>query len=86
MPAWISSWTCDSGRFLFGDSPLFSSVCFYSAYLFVWKYISPVGDLLFFSFIEEINQSPKDKIAYVPLDPVSDYIYILDLNTRLRVG
>ena len=28
----------------------------------------------------------KDKIAYVPLDPISDYVYIADLNTRLHDG
>ena len=28
----------------------------------------------------------KDKISYVPLDPVADYVYLSDLNTRLRVG
>ena len=32
------------------------------------------------------HQSPKYKIDYVPLDPVSDYVYIADLNTRLCVG
>ena len=31
-------------------------------------------------------QSQKGKIAYVPLDLVYDYIYIAELNTRLRVG
>ena len=33
-----------------------------------------------------IKQSPKDKIEYVPLDPVADYVHILELNTRLRAG
>ena len=28
----------------------------------------------------------EEKNYYVPLDPVTDYIYIADLNTRLRVG
>ena len=46
----------------------------------------PVGDLLYFYFLGELHQSPKDKIAYVTLDPVSDYVYISDLNTRLLVG
>ena len=32
------------------------------------------------------QQSPKYKISYVPLDPVADYVYLLDLNTRLCVG
>ena len=33
-----------------------------------------------------LGNHQKDKIAYIPLDPVTDYIYIADLNTRLRVG
>ena len=28
----------------------------------------------------------KGQIAYVPLDPVTNYVHILDLNTRIRVG
>ena len=28
----------------------------------------------------------KDNISYVPLNPVAEYVYIADLNTRLRVG
>ena len=28
----------------------------------------------------------KYKIAYVPLDPLADYVYLSELNTRLRVG
>ena len=28
----------------------------------------------------------KGKIAYIPLDPVDNYVYIAYLNTRLRVG
>ena len=47
---------------------------------------SPVRGLLLFSFLGGIHQSPKDKIAYVPLYPVFDHVHILDLNTRLRVG
>ena len=39
---------------------------------------------------KELNKvainNQKDKIAYVPLYPVADYVYIVDLNTRLRVG
>ena len=31
-------------------------------------------------------QSPKDKIAYVPLDLVANYVYMAELNTRLHVG
>ena len=33
-----------------------------------------------------IYNHQKYKIAYVPLDPVADYVYIADLNTRLNVG
>ena len=46
----------------------------------------PVGILLCFSFLGELHQSPKYMIAYVPHDPVANYVYIVDLNTRLRVG
>ena len=28
----------------------------------------------------------KEKIAYVPLEPVADYTYIADLILELRVG
>ena len=28
----------------------------------------------------------KDNISYFPLNPVSDYVYIAELNTRIRVG
>ena len=38
----------------------------------------PVGVLLYFYFLGEIHQSPKENIAYFPLDPVSDYVYIPD--------
>ena len=31
-------------------------------------------------------QSPKEHIYYVPLDSVTEYVYISDLNTRLCVG
>ena len=31
-----------------------------------------------------LGQSPKYKISYVPLNPVADYVYISDLNTRHR--
>ena len=38
------------------------------------------------SIIQFAINNQKEKIYYVPLDPVSDYVYIADLNTRLRVG
>ena len=46
----------------------------------------PVRYLLYFSFLGELHQSPKDNIAYVPLDPVTNCVYTSDLNNRLRVG
>ena len=33
-----------------------------------------------------IKNHQKDKNAYISLDPVAYYVYIADLNTRLRVG
>ena len=33
-----------------------------------------------------MNNHQKEKIAYALLDPVTDYVYTGDLNTRLRVG
>ena len=36
--------------------------------------------------VSTISNHQKDKIYYVPLEPVADYVYIADLNTRLRVG
>ena len=33
----------------------------------------------------EAPKITKGQISYVPLDPVADYLNILDLNTRLRV-
>ena len=46
----------------------------------------PVRDLLFFSFLGGLHQSPNDRIAYFTLDPVAAYVHILDLNDRLCVG
>ena len=46
----------------------------------------PVGILLYFCFLGELHQSPKEKISYSPLDPVAKYAYIEDLNTRLCVS
>ena len=37
-------------------------------------------------FLRNYINHQKDKIAYVTLDPVSDYAYIADLNTRHCVG
>ena len=38
------------------------------------------------SFLGNYINNQKENISYVPLDPVSDYVYIADLNNRLRVG
>ena len=38
----------------------------------------PVGGLLLFSFLGELHQSPKWKIAYVPLGPFANYIHMLN--------
>ena len=84
-PARISFGIRDSRRFLLGDSSLFSPVGVYSDYSFLGNYIFTRWDLLYFSFLGELHQSPKDKITYVPLDLVADYVYISDLNTKLRV-
>ena len=48
--------------------------------------ISPLGFYYTSPFFGNYINSPKYNIAYVPLDPVSEYVYIADLNTRLRVG
>ena len=37
-------------------------------------------------FFRGIFAITKREISYVPLNPVSDYVHILDLNTRPRVG
>ena len=36
--------------------------------------------------ISEPGNHQKENVAYVPLEPVSDYAYMADLNTRLCVG
>ena len=37
-------------------------------------------------FVGNYTNHQKYKIAYVPLDQFSDYVYIVDLNNRLHVG
>ena len=39
----------------------------------------PVGVYYDYTLLENYTNHQKDKIAYVPLDPVSDYVYIADL-------
>ena len=48
----------------------FPPLVFYYAFLFLGNYIN----------------HQKENISYVPLYPVTDYVYTADLNTRLRVG
>ena len=48
--------------------------------------ISPLEFYYTSPLLGNYTNHQKDKIAYVPLDPVSDYVYIADLNNRLRVG
>ena len=49
-------------------------------------HISPLGFYYTSPFLGNYINHQKYEIAYVSLDPVSDCIYIADLNTRLRVG
>ena len=49
-------------------------------------HISLLGFYYASLFLGDYINHQKDKIAYVPLNPVMDYIYIADLNTRLCVG
>ena len=74
----------DSQIFLLRNSYLLSPVGVYYAYPFMGNYIFPYWGftMLLLSWVTtSIHQ--KDKIAYVPLEPVSDYVYISDLNNRL---
>ena len=34
----------------------------------------------------EYDSITKWRISYIPLNPVADYLHVLYLNTRLRVG
>ena len=74
-----------------GDSLLGIPPCFpplgFTIIIRLWgtTYL-PVGILLYLSFLGELHKRPKEKIAYVTLNPVSEYVYISDLNTRLRFG
>ena len=46
-----------------------------------------LGALLIYVQDQYFNgNNQKEKIAYVPLDPVVDYLYIADLNNRLHVS
>ena len=59
-----------NGELVLGGSSLLFPIVVYYAFPFLGNYIN----------------HQKDMIAYIPLDPVADYLYIADLNTRLRVG
>ena len=63
--------------------PLWGFLCF----SFLGElHISPLGFYYASPFLGNYINHQKYKIDYVPLDPVADYVHILDLNTRLRVG
>ena len=54
---------------------------------FCWElHISQLGFYYASPFLGSYVNHKNDKIAYVPLEPVTDYVYIADLNTRLSVG
>ena len=48
--------------------------------------ISPLGFYYASPLLGNYINHQKYNIAYVPLYPVTGYVYIADLNTRLRVG
>ena len=77
---------CDFQRFLLGIPPCFPLLGFTLLIRLCGTTFSPVGGLTFFSFLEELHQSPKEKIDYVLLDPVANYVHVLDLNARLHAG
>ena len=79
-------WDWKSREILLGDSSLLSPVGFYYASPFVRNYISPLCIYYASTFVGNYTNHQKDKIAYVPLNPVDDYVYIADLNNRLCVG
>ena len=47
---------------------------------------SLLGFYYAYPFLGNYSNHQKDKIYYIPLKSVSDYVYIADLNNRLRVG
>ena len=52
----------------------------------VKKYISQLGFYYASHFFGNYINLRKDKIEYVPLYPVIDYVYISDLSTRLCIS
>ena len=49
-------------------------------------HISPLEFYCDSPFLGNYINHQNYKIAYFPFNPITDYIYIADLNTRLRVG
>ena len=76
----------NSQIFLLGYSSLFSPIRVYSDYSFVGDHIFPRWGFTILLLSWGTTSIGKLKIAYVPLDPVADYVHKLDLNTRLRAG
>ena len=68
------------------DYSLFPSVGVYSDYLFVENYIFPRWGFTILILSWGSTSITKRKIAYVTLNPIYDYVHMLDLITRLRVG
>ena len=96
-PTWIFLGIWDSRRFFSGVLLCFSLLGF-TMLLLSWgtkrmvkwlngkTNISPLGFYYAYPFLGNYINHQKDKIAYVPLDPIADYVYIEDVNTRLRVS
>ena len=64
---------------------LFSKQCV-SAWLSISVLSASTKILLPSSHVWQALAITKVYIDYVPLNPVADYVHILDLKTRLRVG
>ena len=77
-PTWVFVGIGDPRRF-FSGIPLCFPLLGFTMLLLSWgtKYLR---------FVRNYTNHQKDKIAYVPLDQFSDYVYIVDLNNRLHVG
>ena len=63
---------------LYHQFQLFWCNTHFSDIIYLWVVI--------FHYMLFVCNHQKDKIAHVLLDPVAEYVYIPDLNTRLRVG
>ena len=89
----ITSFWCQLGSSLGLEIPGYSfsgvPLCFpllgFTVLTFcVELHISPLGFYYAYPFLGKYINHQKYKISYVPLDPVADYLYTEDLNTRLR--